>query len=305
MKRIRFVFGIVLAFAMIASFLGVKSPKAKAAVDIAVIQTAAKTNSISFRWVWDGKVNIILNDKVLKKNYSKKSFTLKKKGMTAGQSYSVKVIPVEADEGAAYTVRTTPSKITIGSFGHVKDSDLSSLSWNPNNTMCDGYQIKLYDKKGKVKNITDIPDPSISAYENLLLDANKFYKARIRGYIKLEKTVAYGAWSGYKYAANMKDILIVKQPKDHSIKVSWKKVKNASKYEVLVGTKADGSDAVVTKTLKPKKTSVTLKTMGNKGVFAISTYYYVFIRPYLKVGKKHKKSDLWATGDPVVFYAFD
>ena len=305
MKNNKRICGVALAFCMALGTIANTAPVSKAvASNIEITQTRATKSSVSFSWEWDGKVNILLNGKSLKKNYSKKSYTLKKKGMAAGQSFSITVLPVAAEEGTSYTVRTLPAGIKTQKMTDGDTVGLANFNWIPNNKMCDGYQIRLDNAKGKEMSLVSVTDPSMASYSNLMLNNNTFYKARIRGYISLPGKSGYGTWSSYRYAAKVGNAKFIKGAKDHSIKVSFDKVKKASKYVISVGTKADGSDAVATKTLKPKKTSATLKKMGGNE-FALSTYYYVFITPYIKVGKKQKKSDIATTGNPVVFYAFD
>ena len=91
--------------------------------------------------------------------------------------------------------------------------------------------------------------------------------------------------------------------KKHNIKATWKKVTGASKYIVYVGEKSDGSDKKKVGTYKAKKTSCTIKKYGMADL-EYDKYYYVFITPYTKVGKKQKASDVSVSSEPVMCFSW-
>lgn len=299
------VFPLCLVFTMlVGSVCNLETTVSKAIIDIQLSQTAAKSNSVSFKWSYDKPVDIFINGTYVKKNLNKKSYTYKNKSLTPGQSITIEVRPHGQNEGVPYILRTKPPYINSAPITYDAVIKYVSFNWIANSGACDGYQVSVYNYKKKKTKKYDVSDGKVSTFELLDLQRNQFVKAKVRGYIKLfNGKKVYGAWSGYRYGAFMSGLKVEKKS-GRKIKASWSRVSNVAKYDVLVGTKADASDAVKMKTLKKTATSYTASKMG-KDALDTGKYYYVFVRPYVKSGKKTKKSDLIGSGDGILFYNFE
>ena len=271
--------------------------------DIVVTQTNAKSNSMTFKWSSSEAVDIYINGSIVKNNYKKSSYTYTNNKVTPATKYAVIIVPTGGNklDGTSYTIKTSPNPVQIDKCGINSESKTLILNWIPDALICDGYQIKYYDHKGKCKKTKNISAGDVKSYEETTLSKNKFYKVKMRGYMSLAKKKIYGAYSGYRYFALMSgEKFSTKNEKQ--INVSFKKVTGASKYVIKVGKLSDGSDSVKTTTLT-KKTSCVIKKMG-KIALEKNVNYYVFIHPYTKTGKKQKKSDLYVSGGPLTLFDY-
>lgn len=298
---------VVAFFLTISTALGSMtsfSEISKAATDIAVIQTDATDNSASFRWKSEVPVDIYVNSQRIVKNYKKSSYKLKIKGMAPGMRYNVIIVPAGETGGKEYSVRTRPQLIPIGKVTYTVASDVITTNWTPNSLICDGYQVASYSMKGKCLKKAYVTDKQASSTIENVYKNNSFNKVRVRGYIQLEKKKVYGDWSSYRYVAHMKGMKFTPQKK-HVIKASWKKVKDASKYKVYIGEKSDGSDKKLVKTVSAKSKPTCTITKYGPLPLEYDKYYYVFIKPYTKVKKKQKSSDISVTSPELICYSWD
>lgn len=111
------------------------------------------------------------------------------------------------------------------------------------------------------------------------LKAKDLYQFRVRAARKVGDTMYYGNWSktGYKYFANTTQKLTGKK---RQIIVKVKKVKGATGYKVLYGTKKSVSAAKVKTSKGAGKVKIKVGRLKSKKT------YYVRVYPYKKSGGK-------------------
>ena len=303
-KRYRVMSIVMTLFLSVGTFAGY-TPHATAAVDYSFEQTGATNNSATFSWKSDKGVDIYVDSQLVKRNVTAKSYTLKKSGMSAGMKYTVVLVETgkPSADGSVYAVRTKPTMIPISKIAYNKDTGITTVKWEPNSLMCDGYQISVDALSGNGGGCGYAADPNDGDFD-LKLENNRFYKIRIRGYIQFRRKRVFGAWSDYRYLATMPDATFTKA-ENVTIHVAWKKVKNVSKYVISVGYISDGSDGIVTSTLTSKKTSVDITKIGKDLFTKVGKTYFVSIKPFVKVGKKQIASDIITVGPGIPFFPYD
>ena len=299
MKKQRLL-SLVLTLSLVLGIFAGKTGSS-AADTIAIQQTGATNDSITFTWEYEKPVDIYVDLKLVQTKVRDK-YTLKMPGMTAGKLYSVTLVesgkPV--NEGSAYSVRTKPARMSVNGITYSPESNVLSVKWKEDHLTSDGYKIEVESIDGTDGGVGYVENANNENFD-LKLKTNRFYRVRICAYLQFRTKHLFGTWSEYRYVATMPDASFEKG-EGKSVNVSWKKVKNVSKYEISVGRNADGSDAVKSATLGKKKTSAVIKTMGTAALEADGKPYYFFLRPYVKVKKKDKASSVAAASGPIYFY---
>lgn len=307
MKSCKKCVAMLLAFSMLLS-IAVPANRAKAYFFYTgsiseIYQTDATNTTVTIGWtpVADAVAYRIKVDGAAAGAYveipaSQTSFTLD--GLSEGVSGYLNVVPVgqdattgEQDEGYGTSVKvrtlSTVSNLTARGYGFNYNKPYKGLdvkydtSWD-----CDGYQLVLYNKKGKkIQTINTMS--SSSGYQTFKkAKRTEVYYVKARTYITVAGGVKkYGDWSAKYYAVPQP--IVTSSKKDmstHAIKFKWKKVNGATSYTVYRSTNSSSRGKKV-KTLKGNKTSCTVK-----GVNLNKNTYYLTVVANCKVGKKTYKS---------------
>lgn len=267
-------------------------------------QSGISTNSIKLTW----SASSGAQSYNIYKYYS--STNVKKIGSTTTNSYTIKGLSNKKNLDFYYIyvrpVRKSASYTAEGDYEYVYYYYLkltpqkgkkpsTSYYWyyggevyfkRPDLKYQDGYQIKIYkaNKKKAVKTLTN--------KNSCKLKKGQAYKVKTRSYTLFNSKKVYGKWSGYNYfVAGLKTYKITSKTK-HSVKLKWSKPKGGKfKYDIYVSRNYNKGKK---KTLKNiKKNSVTVRKIGKKSLKK-GTYYYFYLVPKIKVGKKYKTSDIIA-----------
>ncbi len=265
-------------------------------------QTGISTNSIKLSW----SASSGAQSYNIYKYYS--STSIKKIGSSNTNSYTISGLSNTKNFDFSYIqvrpVRSSGSYIAEGNYESIFSYYLKltpqkgktpkpSYYWNysgeisfkrPELKHQDGFQFKIYkaNKKKALKTITD--------KTSCKLKKGQAYKVKTRSYTLFNSKKVYGKWSGYKYiVSGLKSIKITSKTK-HSVKLKWKKPKGGKfKYDIYVSKTYNKGKKKAAKNLK--KTSFTVKKYGKKSLKK-GTYYYYYVVPKIKVGKKYKASDI-------------
>lgn len=203
------------------------------------------------KWTYDSK----------RLSLSGNTFTGKQTGTTTVKyafgrqsiSYAIKVVPAPVG---------TPTGVKAASVGHTS----VKVSWGKVDGAT-GYQ--LYRATSKTGSFTKVADTKSLNYTNKSLTTGKTYYYKVRAYRTADSATVYGADSPVVSAkpkpmapAGMK----ASRVSNSSIKVSWKKVTGATKYQVYRATSKTGKYTKVTET--------TSLSYTNKKLTDNKTYYY-------------------------------
>lgn len=161
-------------------------------------------------------------------------------------TYYYKVVPVSQTTGqeiadAEQTVKVkTPQKVQITRIT-VKSPQKMKLYWSQSKG-ADGYQIyRSNSKNGKYELIDTVTGKNTANYTDSKVTAGKTYYYKIRPTVKNEGTKGYGSYSDPikgKTVANT-TITSLASVNSKALKVTWKKISNATGYEIYRSTKAD------------------------------------------------------------------
>lgn len=214
-----------------------------------ITQTAAAKTSVTFTWPEANGANCY--DVYVGSSYENAKFvvrmtgrTLTVKGKKQGSAYYVKVVPVRmtAQKYAAVgmesygTVKTTPKNVTVAAESSWERGSKSiDFSWTSSNKLVDGYQVKIYNSKGKVVKTVNTKK---TTYTYTKASSKYFYKIKVRPYITVDGKNKYGAWSKVGAALMQPQITGVSQDDEKAV-VSWSAVTGASGYDIYAGTYPD------------------------------------------------------------------
>ena len=265
-------------------------------------QTGISTNSMKLLW----SASSGAQSYNIYKYYT--STNIKKIGSTKTNSYTIKglsnkknldfyyiyVRPVrksasytaegEYEYAYYYNLKLTPQKGKTPKLSYYYTYGAEVYFARPELKFQDGYQFKIYkaNKKKVVKTLTN--------KYSCKLKKGQAYKVKTRSYTLFNSKKKYGKWSGYKYFVTGLKSLKISSKTKHSVKLKWSKAKGGKfKYDVYVSKNYNkGKKKAVKNT---KKTSATVSKMGKKSLKK-GSYYYFYVVPKIKVGKKYKKSDI-------------
>ncbi len=214
---------------------------------------------------------------------SKNVYTIK--GLTAGSSYYVKVVPCtdNGQEGigkSSYSIRTSPGKVQ--GFKQSKWRYLSKMlkvEWS-SISYADKYEITLYNRKNKkLKTITRNGASASSASFSGLQD-NEIYYVSLRAIYKDLKQ-------------NTKKTAAVKIPcftqarvtnitqKNGSLQIKWNKTAAASGYVIYLSA-SRGKGYKKIKTVGKKTDSITIRSFNGKKISKSKKYYVAIGTKYGK-----------------------
>lgn len=319
---------IALTLAMASSvFTAVGSPirvdaKAKAAKSASekvnfIKQTGATKSSISLVW---NKVNNAVKYKVRANvyaagaaSYSMELYSdknsIKINGLRSENNIYITVSPIGSDQNVMYGaqgvlggLKTTPNKVRnlmYNKFSPFAHKNKLSLRWD-SNLKEDGVFLSCYTKSGK-----RIQRFSQDAYkwsaDFRWTNTRNCYKVYVTPYVKLKNNnkKAFGPTTT-KYAVPQPEITSTRKDVGRRrIRVKWRSVRGASRYEVWVGV---GRSVVSTPSYRKVATVKSPKYLLSRfRGYRIDTkrrYYFIKVVTVAKFGKKTIKSGrnmhIWA-----------
>lgn len=196
-------------------------------------------------------------------------------------------------------VPNKPGKVASNAAGNIKWKTLKgdnevTVGWNRSTNdkiNADGWHVQVFSLNDKLlKNYYVDDSYSYSKTFSLSKIKNKGFKVRVRGYIYIDNKRFYGNWSSKTTIVPAAGITVRNTSKKTAKKISWKKIANATKYEVYVNKDVSvfgGTDIASFRkvaTLKPSQTSYVYKS------FKKGSDNGVFVKATVKVGKKKVKS---------------
>lgn len=291
----------VFAMVLIASLcMGMGSATVKAATGYisSLQQTGADKHAITVSWT---PVSDATSYNVYCKDYSKgyasefvfagstsaASYTVT--GLDDGMTYDIKVAPVNAaGEGygrSCYDVKTLPDKLDglhqEKWWYWIKQLD---VAWEKQ-TAVDGYEVVLYDDKGK-KVTKEIIDSRYSTSVTFSKMKDKVYNVKARSYMTWNDKKYYSSWSSI-YCLNQARITKAKVS-GNKLSVKWGQISGATSYEVYVSTKPTSGYKKVATVSKSKNSCTVKKLKGKK--FSAKKKYYVYVKTICKKGKTKNTS---------------
>lgn len=207
-------------------------------------QTGADTRNVSISWRGQGDALVY---KVYYK-YASQSFYHHVKDVypsgaslktsvklpKAGRIYHIQVVPYGQDGGRAGAVyhlecRTLPGKIRLGSQKSYATSRSMKFFWNGVES-ASGYAIRVTDLDGRLVGRQRVRGRASTVFNGLA--AGRFYRLRIRGYVRINGKTVYGPAS-YTYVAQQPRVRF-KWASRSVVRVSWAAVAGATDYSVYV-----------------------------------------------------------------------
>lgn len=234
------------------------------------------------------------------------SYTLD--GLNAGSEYSVKVsyTDIEKDAQKEYyvgdtTVKTLPGQVTnVTQRRWYMHSEAVNVIWDTQPSI-DGYEyiVKDYNGNKVTRKTTEEAAASVMNVHN-----NTNYNIKVRAYSTINGQKVYGKWSDKAYL--FAQPLVTKyEVKDGKMKLEWKKIKDATSYDIYVSTSKTKGYWKVKHVNCPKKkgkiknkNKATVKLYKGKK-FKSGKKYYVTVVANRKI-KKQKRT--YTSGK---FYAYN
>ena len=266
---------LALAFAMSCAVV--------ASATIYPEQTAASQTSATIKWsavsgaaryeVWYYPANN--QSQITKKNAGRTTqYTIT---LPKGQSYFAEVGAFDSygdviDYSSGYRIEPAPGKVTQvkpyswsinGKTGHFK------ISKNPYPNIMTGIQWQIRTKNGK-----KVKAKGTSSYMSFSakVPSNQVYKLKVRGYSEPHGKKFYGPWHT-KTVVPQPKMNKVKLVKGNKVKLSWCKVKGATKYIVYASTKYNKGYKKVA-TVRKNKNSVIVSKVRGKKMKKYKNYYF-------------------------------
>lgn len=272
-----------------------------------VIETTAKTNSITASW---SAATGATNYDVWVKKYGDSDYVFV--GSTKSTSYKItKYNGKKLAADTPYYVSITATKTSTAGFkaeavptyGYPlytlpsKTSKIVADDWKPGTSslkivwsgsyVADGYEVQFYNAKNKsLKKATTTKN----YYTLSKAPKNSFCSVKVRPFIKNAKgKKIYSDWSKKTYFISQANMSNKKYTIGYgSLTLRWEKVSGASKYTIYAGTSSSNMKKVAT--VSSSKTSYTLSKISGSTVSRYGTYY-VKVVPQKKVSGKTIKGD--------------
>lgn len=287
------------AIFLMTLFIGVCIGKGGVEAKAAVSQTDAQKTTATVTWTAERNAvsyNVYLKEYgqeefVFVANTPELSYTLT--GLKPATKYVVKAAAVKADGteeygSTNYNVVTIPDKMM--GFKQERwwyfNKDVN-VTWDKQ-TGADGYEVKLYDNKGKLKKTNK--ENGYSTSTKFPVKNNVVYKVRARSFTTFNGKDYYSSWATI-YCLNQPMISKVKVS-GNKLEVKWKKTNGATQYKVYVSTKMKTGYKKVA-TVSKSKDSCTVKKF-NKKKFSSKKTYYVYVEAICdKGGTKNTSGSLY------------
>lgn len=149
----------------------------------------------------------------------------------------------------------------------------------------DGYQIQVYDNKGK-KKVGKLLDTSSSYVTLNKIQASSFYQVKIRSYINISSGKKYSEWVTY-HTANQQEVKLKRS--GTSMKLSWKKVTGATNYTIYGKKgKSSGQRKDYKKLGTVKSTKYTATKIGKAKLKKGTTYRFFVVANKKVKGKTYQ-----------------
>lgn len=208
--------------------------------------------------------------------------------MAAVIAFTAAIVPIPAQAAT----KSPPAKVTGVSVNSTSAGTVT-VKWKKA-SKAKGYQIAYAtNSKFNGKQTKKISNAKVTSKTISGLKQGKKYYVRIRAYNKSGTKTNYGSWSKTKSVTVKKastssapgkvTLSSVKSDKAGEITVTWKKVSNASGYQVMYAENSQFTSGAKTKTFSGgANTSATLSNLTGGKV------YYVQVRAYQTSGKTTK-----------------
>ena len=266
-----------------------------------VEQTDAKTNAMTLQWpavsgATTYRVYDYVNGTSGQQRAAATSNTVTIGGLNPETEYTYLIVPERAAGGytAAYTYGVIARGTTLSTG--VTGIDLSSGSYRSKTVSMrwagkdhvDGYEIQLYNAKGKKKVGKKIQASAYSSYAQLKgVKPNAFYQVKIRSYVMTSTGKKYSAWTT-AYTNNQPKVNLKKS--GSAIALSWKKVEGATKYTIY-GRKGRSTDRDTFKKIgQTKATKFNVKKIKKQKIQKKGTYSFFVVANKKVKGKTYQSA---------------
>lgn len=186
------------------------------------------------------------------------------------------------ETGVYIKTRTLADKVTDIEAQRVTKKSVALRFTRKNNA--DGYQIQVYDNKGK-KKVGKLLDTTSSYVTLNKIQASSFYQVKIRSYINISSGKKYSEWVTY-HTANQQEVKLKRS--GNSIKLSWKKVKGATNYTVYGKKGKSGQRKDYKKLGTVKSTNYTVSKIGKAKLKKGPTYRFFVVANKKVKGKTYE-----------------
>ncbi len=296
---------ICMVFGMsITAFAETEEPAAVA--ESSIVQTDATNTSVTVSWGASQGATAyrVYKNGVMVKETSDTEVTMK---VSQGSSSLIKIVAVAYDENGnallsdgaeldnVWALPYAPKNVAKFSKGTLTwlptKSNKVTVGWVNTSKMeyePAGYQIVIYNMKGK--RLKTYYSTVEQVKFNLSKVKNTGFKVKVRAYIKINGKKVYGTWSSTRTVVPQAKISLKKTATDGNtatVKVSWKKVKNATKYMVYVCSDTS-TDATKWKKVATVSSSRTYMYIAN---CKAGKKVGVYVVPVVKYGKKKYKAE--------------
>ena len=297
MKKFLKTSALFLMVLFVGICIGTGTMEAKAAV---VTQTDAQKTSVTV--TWPAEKDAVSYNVYIKENGSDAEYDLVGNtgelaytisGLKPATKYSVNVKTVRADGSEnygsiLYKAVTIPDKLTGLKqerwYYFINELD---VQWD-NQSAADGFEVKLFDNKGKLKKTNKVG--GYSSRTNFSVKNNVVYKVRARSFTTFNGKKYYSSW-GTIYCLNQPMLSKVKVS-GNKLELKWKKTNGATQYKVYVSTKMKNGYKKVATVSKNKSSCTVKKFKGKK--FSSKKTYYVYVEAICnKGGTKNTSSSLY------------
>ena len=293
MKRVRKSFIMITAMLMLifGSAFGVEAAKG-----INLTLSSVTENSVTVKWnAVTGASSYILAYAEDSDNSAVKSVTLNSKVTSykiALQKDTFYYVAVGARDAAGKTIAYSDSIPAAAAPGKVTGAEV--VSWNKSGTGASftinnnpakntwgGLEYRFLSSKGKiVKSGTVMAFPfTVSS-----LTSKQIYKLSVREYVSLNGKKFYGPWYT-KWIVPEPKLKKAKLASNTRIKVSWRKVKGATKY-IVYGSTNPSKGFKKIKTVSKKKSSYIVSKVNKKRLKMYQNYYFKVVACKGKIKSK-------------------
>ncbi len=276
-------------------------------VEAAVRQTQASANRIDFSWDAYSSTYSDYQDLYYEVSWGESSSSLTNSGkvnLSTTQTYlynlpSTAKIYIEVNLvysyngelrkrwiGGTYCYTLPGTVTTFSGYDFCSNQKGLEIAWTaPSGNYSPYYEYQILNTSNQV--ISSGTRYGSSLYLSSYPGFNRVARLRVRPYITANNTTYYGNWSAFKNIVPQPIVKSAKLKSGNAVKITWKKVKGASKYVVYMSKKEKSGYKKIT-TLSSKKTSYTVKKFKGKKFAKYKNYYYKIVTKTKKYGSSAK-----------------
>lgn len=276
-------------------------------VEAAVRQTKASANRIDFSWDAYSHSASYYQDLYYEVKWGTDYNNLTKTGtvkLDTTQAYLYNLVPTtklyvevnlvysyEGEQKRYYiggtNCYTLPGTVTTFSgYDFMSNQKGLEIGWTaPSGNYTPSYQYQILNTSNQV--ISSGTRYGASLYLSSYPGYNRVGRLRVRPFITANNTTYYGSWSAFKNIVPQPIVKSAKLKSGNKVKITWKKVKGASKYVVYMSKKAKSGYKKIA-TLSSKKTSYTVKKFKGKKFVKNKNYYYKIVTKTKNYGSSAK-----------------